>query len=450
MPGGQGLTSAHGSVGVSKTVALIGLALAMSQGVPTASGANGVVLSGQAITAQTGSVSKTVSILPVGQFTEVRQGVMFGKGRSIVSMTTGTAVPTPLIALSGQAIASSGGLVFPNNGGTIPLVGTSATVTTGSVLIPQSQALTGLASTASAGTVGPVLTPTVSAGQVITSAMGSATASGSSPIDVHLSGVEAQWSQGTVSEAHVVFGSSTPVQSGTLLSSRSLELLGQQIGMTINSMGIGQDPNDTRIDGQQTAPATSRTVPLAGTAITSAQGSVGLSNNVFQAITGIGLSGSTGIAGVVGSVPLLGSEASALQSNLGAPGGATLVGQAVTMQQGTIFTTQDRAMALTGVSATVAHGGVSPRLAPSLLGSPLASGTGQMGRSGGNMQQVLTGQAATTQQTTPAISGQDQLPDGVSTEGCSVTTTRSPEGCGITKTRSCEENALNSRPSGEA
>ncbi|MCM3900893.1 MAG: hypothetical protein ND866_04240, partial [Pyrinomonadaceae bacterium] len=63
------------------------------------------------------------------------------------------------------------------------------------------------------------------------------------------------------------------------------------------------------------------------------------------------------------------SQITSAQYTLGAPGGATLTGSAVTVFAGDVFTTGDRSLAITGASMTVVAGDT--------FASPLAFVTGQ-------------------------------------------------------------------------
>lgn len=449
MANGQVTTSASGNVGRVITLALVGLALTSFSGQVQASTGAEAALQGEAITSALGTVAQNPSALLLGEQSDSRTGTLVATGRSLVATAQGTAAPVSSLALQGLASQALQGLITPNADGVVPLLGTAITGETGSVSIPGDFELTGEESTAEAGTLTPVLAPNNSGGQELSSAAGAITPSFSSPIEAALSGVEATFAQGTFGTMTGLTGASSTSAAGTASPAQDIAITGQAINTGIGQLGIGQDPNDTYILSSAGFTTQSLDVALTGEASTMAQGSVTVSSDVEAALTGESATSEAGSVGVSAAVAAIGSESVAAQNPFGAPGLGELTGQAITMGQGSVSLTPDRTESLISQLISVADGSLGLR--PSVvLPSQVLNGTaGLMGRSGGNIEQALTGAAGLVSHGSLGVIGQDITPPAVSAEGCSITTDISAEGCVIVKTASVESRTITARPAKE-
>lgn len=420
MPNGQQTTSASGTVVKVLSVALVGMAVTLSAGTVTAVGEGATALTGSASTSAVGSVTADRSRTLTGQAITSQSGVLTARGRSLVALSTGTVLADLIIPLLGQASPVGQGLITPNADGTVPLVGSESVTATGTLTTPNSLALTGLESTTATGTLTPMLRPTDPVGQAISSAQGAVSIAANN-VTVNISGSEMVMAQGAVDSTPVLTGLASTSGIGSVVQSASVELNGQALFGGQGVLSVGQDPDDTYILSRQGSPGVNSTRALTGSAATGAQGSVGITGDVFQPLTGTESATGIGSVGVDLSKSVTGQSFASALNSLGAPGGSTLTGQAASVVTGNVFVTNDREAALTGVSSTFAIGSVGSALAPLLTGSSLTGSTGPMGRSGGNMQQALTGVGATMTRGTFGVIGQDPIRDGVSNEGCGVT-----------------------------
>jgi len=421
MANGQVTTSGQGSVVKGVSIALLGLALTASIGTLTASGGDGVVaLTGQASTSAQGSVVQSAAKVLTGQSITTAQGTVYGTGRSLLQSATGTAIPLSTIVLVGQVTTSGHGLVTPNADGTVPLIGTEIVTATGTILTPNSVPLSGSASTSAAGTLGLTLRPTDIVGQVSTGAQGILTVL-ANDVTVNITGEDILSATGFVNATPILTGQVSTSAAGLLVSNLDVALLGQSSTAGQGSMTVDQGASeDTFIQSASGAASLTITVPLTGAVSTGSTGTIGLTNNVFQALTGDATTSASGTLIFTIEQPLIGLAVVTEQGVFGAPGFADLVGQVLTTGHGTLSVTEDRTQALTGQAATIAAGSVGLVMASSLSGQVDSVLPGQLGRSGGNMQFVLTGHSATGITGTLGVIGAAVLPPGVSNEGCSI------------------------------
>lgn len=449
MANGQVATSASGSVGRTIAVTLVGLALTTFTGQVQADAGQQVLLQGESATSAAGTLTPTPSTPLFSLEIGLRTGTLNPTGRSLVSTAQGTASPLSSLALQGLASQCLQGLVTPNAADSVPLLGTAITSATGLLEVPGSFALTGEESTAAAGTLTPVIAPDNSGGLEVGSAAGTITPSVSAPVEVTLSGVESITAQGDVGTLTSLAGSETTSEQGTATPSQDFALTGQAINSGIGRLGILQDPNDTYILSSAGFTTQSADVALTGEESTVDQGTVAVSNDIEAVLSGEASTSAAGSVGVAADLAVIGSESATGLYPFGAPGYGELSGQVITMGQGSVSLTPDRTESLSGLAITSADGSISVRPSSALSSQVLTGSTGSLGRTGGNMQQALSGASLTVAAGTFGVIGQDVIPPGVSTEGCGITTDTSAEGCSVTKAKSVEERTITSRPARE-
>lgn len=419
MAGGQLLTSARGAVTYGLTVALVGLAISTSHGTMVPTGAGAVALSGSALTSAQGTLTQNPSTLLSGAEGVFSQGAVVARARSLVALSTGTAVPAPEIPLSGQALTGAQGTVTSGLPNAPQLSGQALTSAQQSLAATLSQALTGSASTSATGTLTPLNTPLTSTGQSITSADGTLVASGPLSVTVHISGVECTTEQGAVDSTPALTGSALASGHGLVAPSEAVALTGQAVTVLQGAATVEQSPDDLFIQSRTGTAAFTTTVPLVGEVITGTLGAITLTDGE-QGLTGIGSTSATGTALNVVSCALLGEALTGEQYFVSAPGFAALTGQAITGVQGAIFTTDDRALALTGSGLTLAIGAVEAGPRGALTSSVLAGGTGTFLVSGGNRQTALAGHAMSMVLGSLDAIGQEPIQPTPSLEGCGI------------------------------
>jgi hypothetical protein len=420
MANGQVTTSGHGSVVKVLSVALAGLALSASLGTVTALGNQNAALTGSSSTTATGTLVQSADRALTGRTITATPGVLFGTGRSLLQSAQGTAAPVNTQTLTGQVVTGGTGLIFPNSAGTIPLVGSSIASASGTVLTPGTRALTGLESTASAGTLTPTLRPTDPVGQAITSALGTVSIAANN-VTVHITGEDIISAAGVADAMPVLTGQVSTSAAGTLIATMQVPLVGSAGTLSQGTMTIEQAPSeDTYIQSAQGSASLSSTVPLSGSASTLATGTLSITGDISQALTGSASTPAAGLLVPTPLLALIGESIQSSQENMGAPGSAVLTGQVMTMDAGTVFVTGDRTQSLTGSSFSASAGTLLARPQVHLVGVVLNGSAGTLGRSGGNMQFALTGHSSTGHTGTLGVIGQDVLPPGVSNEGCSI------------------------------
>lgn len=435
MAGGQQITSARGSVSYGLTLALVGLAITAGQGTVTPTGSNAAALSGQAITSAQGTIAQSADVTPSGLATVLRQGSMTPRGRSLVATFTGTTVPDAQIPLTGQASTSAQGTVTAGGVDSPALSGQESTSALGIAFPDYSRALTGSEITGSAGTITPQATVPFS-GQASTSASGVMSASGFS-VTAHLSGQEITSVQGDVDATPILTGLESTSATGTVVPSLDVALTGEGITSANGLMIVEQTAEDTFIASASGNTTIAVDVPLVGSAITTAQGTVTL-NDGEQGLTGSVSTSDIGSVTVDVSCDLLGQEIASAQQSMGAPGFAALTGQSSTVEQGTLFTDTDRTTAITGSAMTAAAGSLVANPRQAMTSALVNSGIGTMGRSGGDMQQALTGLGVTSIAGSVDVVGQNPVQQTPSLEGCGITSGVAVESVTSQKTASSE------------
>ncbi len=342
MAGGQAFTSSAGSVGRAITLALVGIAVTLSQGTATANNENVVALTGQSVTVSPAPLPVLVTFDTDGDRYDLET-----TGEFLVSGTSG-----PQVLLT----ASWG------------------------------QALTGSATTSAVGTPTVDMRPTNIVGQAMPVGQGIASAQ-SSNVTVNISGVESAFSPGDVSGgANLLTGTAIASAQGAPAYGLELPLSGIAVVSAAGTIVPNQDADDTLIISGSGTTAGSIAIPLTGVAGTAQQGSVGITGDVVIVLVGVDVfvmpMGATaaflvhdgddayyidadGYFLTSGPVRLLvpdkqfgltGSALTVVNGSLGAPGGVTLSGSVVTATAGNVSLNNDKTVALTGVQATVSAG----------------------------------------------------------------------------------------------
>jgi hypothetical protein len=284
------------------------------------------------------------------------------------------------VALAGAAITASAGLVSANNSGVVALIGESTTVAQETIAPSWGQALTGSASTSAAGTITLNLRPTDIVGQAITPSAGTVTASGNG-VTVNITGEEITSAQGNVQGGYAFLsGGASTGEQGSYVLSLTLPITGIEATCSAGSIqSTGQDAVDTLLTASQGTPTLTLEVPISGSAITSAAGTVVVSADAFIALTGEASTSAAGTLEYNKQEPLTGSSITSQQNPVGAPGGASLTGSAVTVSAGDVFTTNDRSFALTGESITAQDGTTFASPVCFVDGQEVVSGLGIIG-----------------------------------------------------------------------
>lgn len=293
MANGQVSSLGQGSVVKGVSIALVGLALTAAAGVLVPTGTNAAALTGQASTSATGTLVPSAARTMTGTEASFSQGFVYGTGRSLLQSSQGAAVANLTVPLLGQSSVMGQGLITPNADGTVPLVGTAIASAQGSVAAPNSIPLTGSASTSAAGSLGVTLRPTDPVGQVTTSAAGFVSIAANN-VTVNISGSEIQSGQGVVDAMPILSTQVTTSASGTVVPVITIPLFGLVGALSQGALGIGQDPDDTAILSASGTATVTQSIPLLGTAITGATGTLSITGDVFQPLTG---SASTSAAG---------------------------------------------------------------------------------------------------------------------------------------------------------
>lgn len=436
MAGGQSLPSGQGTVTYGLTVALVGLALTATQGIVTATGSDAAGLTGQGITSAQGAPVHSASVQLVGRVAVLDQGAVFPRGRSLIASFDGTTTPEAQIPLAGQAVTGSQGVVAAGPEGSPALSGQALISAQQALSATLAQALTGSELTGAHGTFSLGSRPLTFTGQATTSEQGAVDPSGFT-VTAHLSGLEFTASAGLVDATPVLTGAAITSAAGTVVHSQDVALSGLELVAAQGPTIVEQNADDLFIQSQQGATAFTMTVPLVGAELTGTQGTITL-NDGEQGIIGSETTSEIGDVAVDISCELLGLESVTAQYPMGAPGYGALTGQAIIGQQGDVFTDNDRTAGLTGVSLTAAQGALVANLRQSLTSALLNSSTGNMGRSGGNMQQALTGHAMVMARGTFGVIGQNPVQQTPSLEGCGVTSGVAVESVDSSKTASSE------------
>lgn len=286
-------------------------------------------------------------------------GLESGRGQEATFFQGSIAAVALTLALTGAAVTVDQGSVTASldTGGdvTVALTGSAITSAQQSITFTTSMGATGQAITSADGTVTLTITPSQVVGQSSTIGHGAVSAVGND-VTVNISGVEADFSIGTLEQAISAVGSAINSAAGTLSPSYTRTLVGEQSTIGQGVIVSGQEADDTLMTGSQGTVVSSASVALVGSASTTAAGTLTVTGDLTLALTG---EASTADLGDISPDPFFdisGLEIVSAQQNIGAPGGATLSGTAITVSQGNIFTTTDREFALTGSSVSVLGG----------------------------------------------------------------------------------------------
>jgi hypothetical protein len=207
------------------------------------------------------------------------------------------------------------------------------------------------------GSLSPGITMAALTGQAITVGQGSVTPEQTTgDITVHISGVEADFEQGAFIACQVLTGSSSTSAAGTVVPSNEKSLTGSAITSSAGTVVPNLAAEDTYIASAATSPTCGTSLPLTGSAVTVAQGSVSASaaDKTASLVAFLSIhSGHGTLPGVI-SVALSGHASTFAQSNVGAPGFADLTGSSVSVGQGFL----GKALAISGQEITSSQGDV--------------------------------------------------------------------------------------------
>jgi hypothetical protein len=299
----------------------------------------------------------------------VGSGITAGQGSMSVPRSSGqvatfdqgsvSAVDTQL-ALTGEAITSAQGTASANADGTVGVTGSASTSAQETIAPTLSKALTGEAVTAAQGSVAVVRFPTNINFPTLTASAGTLVAVGDSAVTVHISGEEFTATTGNVdSGGQATTGSAATFAAGTAVANLTKALTGEGIASEQGLLTIEQLADDTYIASAQGSATGSVSAALVGEAATGGQGTFEITGDDSADLTGEASTSAAGTATPALSLPLSGQQVDTAQYNVGAPGGASLTGEAVTVSTGEVFTVNDRTYELTGQSMTVQQGDTS-------------------------------------------------------------------------------------------
>lgn len=260
------------------------------------------------------------------------------------------------VALVGSASTLAQGAATPNADGTVPLTGQASAVSTGVVSPEWPQVLSGVSIASGSGTLTLTIRPTDISVPTIASSAGTVVAEGAGG-SVHLSGQEITSSPGDVVGGYqfITGIASTPAQTAPGID-LSISISGQAVSCSLGTVSPNQDAVDSLIESFIGNATPSMTVALSGSGLTGSQGAVTITWDSFIALTGAESTGQTGTITHEESFPISGESITSAQYNVGAPGGATLTGSAVSVIAGSVFTDNDRTYAITGQSITAQDG----------------------------------------------------------------------------------------------
>lgn len=283
-----------------------------------------------------------------------------GRGQESILGQGSIAAVALTVALVGAAITASTGTVTPVNDTagdvTAALTGQAVTVSQQSVASATlTFTPTGIALTGSLGAYVLSLRPTDPVGIASTVGQGSVSVVGND-VTVNISGVEADFAMGSVGTASPLVGSAVTCAAGTATPDYTRALTGEASTCAAGTIAPAQDADDTLITGSTGTPAAAFSVALIGSASTTATGTLTVTGDLTLALTGEESTAETGDVSPDPFFDVTGLEIVTAQQNIGAPGGATLTGSAITVTAGNVFTTTDREFALTGQSVSVSAG----------------------------------------------------------------------------------------------
>jgi hypothetical protein len=272
----------------------------------------------------------------------------------VATFAHGTITQSASVALVGQAITSGQGIFEQQHGQVIY---------------------------SEQGSLAPVLSFPIS-GQEITSAHGFVSLGTSGDdVTVHISGEEAEFSQNSVIQGPTLLvGSGFTSAAGSVTPSRDVPLTGSASTVSAGSVVVNQQADDTYIASASGSYSLSVSLPITGSAITSASGSLSTDHKEAQLITGlVHVSVRDGTIAPVTSKALTGQSITSAQQNLGAPGFAALTGSEATVSPGFL----GRAYAITGQEITSATGTIVglPGIV-ALVGESISVGQGTITPSG--------------------------------------------------------------------
>jgi hypothetical protein len=299
-------------------------------------------------------------------------------------------------ALTGEGATSTAGTVTALSDGTVTLTGSGITAAQQTIVPDLSQAPEGQEAAVGRGTPLAGLRPTDITAPTIAAATGTVTAVGGGDVTVHMSGEEAAAVAGSVGAgSQLLDGITVSMGRGTPLVGFSKPLVGEAFATQAGTVTSEQFADDTYIaSGLGSVSTLSSAVQLLGAGATAEYGELAVTGDDETALSG--LSATFAAQSLVRSIDLAltGGGITAAQQAMGAPGGATLTGLAVSVAAGETTTSNDRTVALDGAGFAAGYGSpfASPLAFPAGLGLTLAQETI------GPINVALTGEAITSGQ----------------------------------------------------
>ena len=222
-------------------------------------GGTTVALTGQSMTASTGTASVVASVAMTGSSSTLSAGTMLATASlplsgSSSTLSPGTLTSSVAVALSGSSETESAGTLTPAL--VAALTGSAETESTGTLSPALAASLSGAAETETAGTLSPSLALSLTgasttnsagttlanddvalSGQFVTLAQGDVLPPGALP----LTGSSETISQGSVGvvASHVLTGQQITMAQGTVAPTIGVALAGQQVTTSQGTVGIG-------------------------------------------------------------------------------------------------------------------------------------------------------------------------------------------------------------------
>lgn len=255
------------------------------------------------------------------------------------------------VALSGSAVTCSAGeVIYHPEGGGDPgeeaLFGKEITTGQGTLTFSTRH---GQLITTGQGSLTPGSPPPSLDGFQISVGQGTVSASGNA-VTVHISGSEIGFSHGVIGVGPTALsGEELEAESGTVGLTSDVPLVGSEVVVGQGTFVPGIDADDTSITSNSGSVTQSASVPLVGTEVTCSQESFSTDGKDLSGIE-VACESGTVIPGI--SKAAIGTEIASAQESVGAPGGASLTGVAVTVSSGTL----SRSPTLSGQEITAETG----------------------------------------------------------------------------------------------
>jgi len=321
---------------------------------------NAVALGSNSILPQQGAFTRSHTVALLGSQAAFAQGTE-NPDRSIAVKSFDDPVDTKILSGIGTLtyVLLSGGDID------VFLSGSESTTGQGSVTTTRSKVLTGSEAASGHGTLAPGITPTTLVSQLIQPAAGTLvyTLPGSGDVTVNLNaGEETEITSfiGTLRTASPLAGTAVTTAQGafTLSNVPTASLTGLEATSALNSVTVQQDVEDTYIASGIGSVVFTMVTALSGVEMATEQGTVGVTGDVTAALTGVEFT--TEQEDVIDGfeLPLVGNEMLGEQTddNFGLPLNIELSGAESLVETGTVYLDNDRAYPLIGIASLVEQG----------------------------------------------------------------------------------------------